>query len=87
MQMPNRSYTPMTIGDWLLTFIILAIPFVGIIMQIVWAVSDSTHPSKRTFCQAGLIMFGIFLVLGIAFAVLAGGMAWLGAPKHMPALE
>jgi hypothetical protein len=88
MQVENRSYTPMTIGNWLLTFIILAIPLVGIVMQIVWAVSGETHPSKRTFCQAGLIMFGIMIVLFVAIVVLGGGIAALTAPKGVsPTLE
>ena len=84
MQIENRAYTPMTIGNWLLTFIILAIPLVGVVMQIVWAVSAETHPSKRTFCQAGLIMFAIMLVLIVGIGVIGGGMAALFAPKGAP---
>ena len=88
MQIENRTYTPMTVGNWLLTMIILAIPLVGFVMQIVWAVSGETHPSKRTFCQAGLILIGIFIVLFVAFAIFAGGFAALTAPKSVsPTLE
>jgi hypothetical protein len=74
----------MTIGNWLLTFVILAIPLVGIVMQIVWAVSAETHPSKRTFCQAALIMFAIMIALVIGIALLGGGLAALFGPKGAP---
>lgn len=63
----NSNYKPMTIGDWLITFIIQAIPIVGIIMMFVWAFSDSTHPSKKTWAQAALIMMVIAIVLIIIF--------------------
>jgi hypothetical protein len=84
MQLEDRSYTPMTIGNWLLTFIILAVPLVGIVMQIVWAVSAETHPSKRTFCQAGLIMFGIAIALVVVIGVVGGGLAAVFGTKAVP---
>ena len=89
MQMDNRSYTPMTIGNWLITFIVLALPLVGIIMQFVWAFSGDTHPSKRTFCQASLIMLGAMIVLAIGLVVVFGGLAAImGAQQHgTPTLE
>jgi len=84
MQLEDRSYMPMTIGNWLLTFIILAIPLVGIVMQIVWAVSAETHPSKRTFCHAGLIMFGSAIALVVVIGVVGGGLAAVFGPKGVP---
>ncbi len=63
----NSNYKPMSIGDWLITFIIQAIPFVGIIMLFVWAFGDSTHPSKKSWAQASLIMALIVIVLMIIF--------------------
>jgi len=66
--MDNQNYQPMTIGDWIITFIITYIPIVGIIMLFVWAFSDGNHPSKKTWAQATLILFAIAIVLGIIFA-------------------
>ena len=63
----NTNYRPMSIGDWLITFIIQAIPFVGIIMLFVWAFGDGTHPSKKTWAQASLIFALIMIVLAIIF--------------------
>ena len=66
----NTQYQPMTIGQWILTFIVSAIPLVGIIMMIVWAASGSTNPSKKTWAQAYLILAGIALVLWILFMLI-----------------
>jgi Na+/phosphate symporter len=63
----TSNYKPMTIGDWLITFIIQAIPLVGFIMLFVWAFGDGTHPSKKTWAQASLIFALIMLVLVIIF--------------------
>jgi Na+/phosphate symporter len=63
----NTNYRPMTMGDWLITFIIQAIPLVGIIMLFVWAFGDGTHPSKKTWAQASLVFALIMFVLVIIF--------------------
>ena len=66
--MNNTEYKALTIGDWIITLILLAIPLVNIIMLIVWAASSVTHPSKKSFAQATLIVYGV--IFGIA--ILAG---------------
>jgi hypothetical protein len=66
--MDNQNYQPMTIGEWIITFIITYIPIVGIVMLFVWAFGGDTHPSKKTWAQAMLILFAIAIVLGIIFA-------------------
>jgi Na+/phosphate symporter len=63
----TTNYKPMTMGGWLITFIIQAIPLVGIIMLFVWAFGDGTHPSKKTWAQASLIFALIMIVLVIIF--------------------
>ena len=63
----NTNYKPMTIGDWLITFLIQAIPLVGFIMLFVWAFGDGTHPSKKSWAQASLIFALIMIVLVIIF--------------------
>lgn len=78
----GSSYTPMTIGEWIITFIITYIPLVGLIMLFVWAFGGGAHPSKKTWAQAMLIMMLIGIVLAIVFftvfatmlASLFGGM-------------
>ena len=67
MDQQGTTYTPMTIGDWLITLIITYIPFVGLIMLFVWAFGDGAHPSKKTWAQAVLIMVAISIILAIVF--------------------
>ena len=70
LQNQGSGYQPMSIGDWIVTFIVTAIPLVGFIMLFVWAFGDGTHPSKKTWAQAYLIMIVIVIVLMIIFFTL-----------------
>ena len=65
---PGSRYQPMTIGDWIVTFIISYIPLVGFIMLFVWAFGDGTHPSKKTWAQAALIMVVVMIILSIVLS-------------------
>ncbi len=66
-----------SVGDWLITIIITAIPLVGIIMLFVWAFSSNTNPSKSNWAKATLIMIAIAIVLSIIFMAIFGA-AFLG---------
>lgn len=68
--MNETSYKPMTVTDWILTMIILALPLVNIVALIIWAVSPATQPSKRTYAQASIILFAVIFVLAIVAAIL-----------------
>jgi ABC-type multidrug transport system permease subunit len=79
-RMENRSAPVISLGEWIITFIVLAIPLVNIIMLFVWGFSSGTNPSKQNFCRAALILYAICFVLFFLF----GGMAFLGAMRGMP---
>lgn len=66
--MTNPEYKPVSVGNWIITFIILAIPLVNLVMLIVWAVGGTTHPSKKTFAQAYFVLVGIAVCVAIALA-------------------
>jgi len=51
VQNQASAYQPMSIGDWIITFIITYIPLVGFIMLFVWAFGDGTHPSDRNYSR------------------------------------
>jgi len=70
VQNQASAYQPMSIGDWIITFIITYIPLVGFIMLFVWAFGDGTHPSKKTWAQATLIIMVIGIILAIIFFTL-----------------
>ena len=73
--MPPSEYKPLTIGDWIVTQLLLMIPLVGLVLMFVWAFSSDTHPSKKTYCQATLIIAGCFLALGVLALIVFGGLA------------
>ena len=62
-----RQYTPMSIGDWIITSLILAIPIVGFVMLFVWGFGSNTHPSKANWAKASLIVMGIGFVIIVVF--------------------
>lgn len=68
--MSTHENKALSVGDWIITFIILAIPIVNIIAVFVWALSSTTQPSKKSYAQA-LIVVAIFCIaLSIIFALL-----------------
>ena len=69
----------MSVGDWMVTYLLMCIPVIGIIMLFVWAFGGDTQPSKKTWAQATLIWAVIvtvlYLMLGAVFmAAIMGSM-------------
>ena len=63
---PEPSAPVMTVGKWLVTYLLLMIPIANIILMIVWAVSDSENPNRKNWAIAMIIIWAISLVL-VAF--------------------
>ena len=63
----SQQYNPISVGEWIITTIILAIPIVGFIMLFVWGFGNNTQPSKANWAKAALIMMGIGIVLSFLF--------------------
>ena len=61
------QYTPISVGEWVITIIIIAIPIVGFTMLFVWGFGSNTQPSKANWAKATLIMIGISIVLSFLF--------------------
>lgn len=61
----EHSSLDMSVVDWLITLIILAIPIVNIIAFIYWIFLSSGNVNRRNFCLAYLILIvsGILLVI------------------------
>ena len=65
----------MSVGDWLVTFLLMWIPLVNIILLFVWAFGGDTRLSRKTWAQATLILLVVipvlwFFFLGSVFATL-----------------
>lgn len=69
---------PMSLGEWMITFLIMLIPCANIIMMFVWAFGNTEKKSKANYFKAMLIWMGILLALYLVlFLVL--GVSMIGA--------
>ncbi|MDI3536108.1 MAG: hypothetical protein PWP16_800 [Eubacteriaceae bacterium] len=66
----DKTAPVLSLGDWMLTLLLLIIPIVNLVMLIIWSADSSTNPNKRHFAQAQLIYMGIGIVLAIIFSLI-----------------
>ncbi|MDK2964408.1 MULTISPECIES: hypothetical protein [Lacrimispora] len=59
---PNKSV--MSLGEWLITLIVMIIPCVNVIMMFVWGFGNGNE-NRKNFCRASLIMAVIQIILGV----------------------
>jgi len=58
----------LSLGDWMITLLLLFIPIVNIVMLIIWSVDSSTNENKKHFAWAYLIYMAIGVVVSIIFS-------------------
>ncbi len=63
---------PMSMGEWMLTILIMLIPCVNIVVYLIWAFGKTGNVNRRNYCRAYLIFYVIILVLAIIFSVVFG---------------
>lgn len=64
---------PMSVGNWMLTIFILAIPIVNIIMYFYWALSNSGNVNRKNFCIASLL-WALIVIVAVLFFIMVGAM-------------
>lgn len=64
--MDHSTYTPVSVGNWMLTYLLMCIPIVNLILLIVWAFGSNTPVSKANWAKASLI----WMLIAVAFYVL-----------------
>jgi phosphoglycerol transferase MdoB-like AlkP superfamily enzyme len=75
-QTQDYDQKPLSVGEWLITLIVLALPLIGIIMLFVWGFS-SGNVNRRNYCRATLVFALIIVALSLVFLFVFGGMAAL----------
>ena len=61
----EKTSTGMTVGDWLITMLILIIPIVNIVMLFIWGFCNPDP--RRNYARASLIWMAIGIVLMLIF--------------------
>jgi uncharacterized membrane protein YdbT with pleckstrin-like domain len=84
-ELNQTDHKPLSVGDWIVTLIITAIPLVGFVMLFVWAFGSNTNPNKANWAKAALVLFAIGIVLSILFSVIfgVGIMSFLNSQENM----
>lgn len=67
MRNPNKEYRPVSVGGWIGTILLSALPGLNLILWIIWAFA-ARRPSRRSFSIAMLVLTLIFAAL-IAVAI------------------
>ncbi|TVR16440.1 MAG: hypothetical protein EA391_08090 [Balneolaceae bacterium] len=66
----TQNQEVISIGDWMITILIAAIPILGFIMLFVWAFGGGSQPSKANWAKATLLWLAIMAVFyGIIVAI------------------
>ena len=71
MRNKNKNYKPVSVGGWLGTILLSAIPGINLILWIIWAFA-AKKPSRRSFSIAMLILTLLFAALAAAAIFLWG---------------
>lgn len=72
MEKDNEGTPVLSTADWLITILLLVIPFVNLIMLLVWSFRKSTNQNKSNFSKALLIWFLISVVLLLILFAISG---------------
>lgn len=59
----HESDQVMTLGDWILTLFLVAIPIVNLIMLLIWAFGSEANLNKKNFAKASLIFAALGLII------------------------
>ena len=71
VQMPISDLEePVSLGEWMITMLLMCIPCVNIVLMFVWAFGSSAKRSKSNYFKAALIWGGIFLVFYIVIIII-----------------
>lgn len=71
----DKNKEVMSMGEWFITLIVLAIPCVNIIMYFVWAFGDGNE-NRKNFCKVSLILGLVSICLALLLSAATGTPVW-----------
>ncbi len=79
---PVPSDDNVTVGEWMISLLLTAIPCVNLIMLLVWAFGGGAKKSKSNWAKASLIFVLISLAISLIFGIIMG-IAGVGIVNQM----
>lgn len=67
----DNNYYPLSMGNWITTFMISDIPIVGFVCLLIWSFSKNTPLNKKDYCRSRIVYKLIFVVIYIVLAYIA----------------
>jgi len=74
----NPDQQPLNFKEWALYIFLSGIPFIGIILLLVWAFSADGNFHRREWAKGMLLIYLIVILLSAFSFMLFGGLALLG---------
>ena len=66
---------PISVKEWVITYLIMSLPIINFVMLFVWAFSKNIHLSKANWAKAALIWIAIIMTLYfILFVIIIGSI-------------
>jgi hypothetical protein len=62
----NEQKVP-SVGNWMITLLIMTIPIVNFVALIYWAASSTSNPVKANFAKAAILWIVVIISLGLLF--------------------
>jgi len=65
----------MTVKDWIITWLLMMIPFANIVLPFIWAFGTPSEPkfqSRKTLAQALLIIWAVIFVVSLVISLIVG---------------
>ncbi len=60
---------PVSMGEWLISMLLMCIPCVNIVLMFVWAFGSNVNKSKSNYFKAALIWAGISIALSVIMII------------------
>lgn len=70
---PQAGVEPLSVGQYIVTLLLIFIPIVGLILLFKWSFSGTVNLNKKNMARAYLVFFAVWFVL-----ILVGGGAIMG---------
>lgn len=73
-EQPHLDTEPITVGGYLIMFLVMCIPVVNLVILLLWAFGKNGNVNRRNFSRAALIYIAIGIALTVGFVLFFVGI-------------